>query len=121
MIISYESINRVNPLYFRIIHASRYIEEKNGNKYLIFDSADKNKEVLKIYGDVWDEIKNKINDDECDYEKGYMKIKLISDDNLPLNKILKFCLMTIIISCVINDDGKFYPQLFLHDTLYELV
>ena len=110
MIISYESINRVNPLYFRIIHASRYIEEKNGNKYLIFDSVD-----------VWDEIKNKINDDECDYEKGYMKIKLISDDNLPLNKILKFCLMTIIISCVINDDGKFYPHLFLHDTLYELV
>ena len=31
----------------RINHASGYIEEKNGNKYLIFDSADENKEVLK--------------------------------------------------------------------------
>ena len=41
-------------------HASGYIEEKNGNKYLIFDSVDENKEVLKKYADVWDGIKNKI-------------------------------------------------------------
>ena len=43
----YESIYSVNPLHLRINHASGYIEEKNGNKYLIFDSADENKEVLK--------------------------------------------------------------------------
>ena len=42
-----ETIFCVNPLYLRINHASGYIEEKNGNKYLIFDSADENKEVLK--------------------------------------------------------------------------
>ena len=29
----------VNPLYLHIDHANRYINEKNGNKYLIFDSA----------------------------------------------------------------------------------
>ena len=43
----YESIYSVNPLYLCINHASGYIEEKNGNKYLIFDSVDENKEVLK--------------------------------------------------------------------------
>ena len=43
----YESIYSVNPLYLRINHASGYIEEKNGNKYLIFDSVDENKELLK--------------------------------------------------------------------------
>ena len=43
----YESIYSVNPLYLRINHASGYIEEKNGNKYLTFDSVDENKEVLK--------------------------------------------------------------------------
>ena len=43
----YESIYSVNPLYLRIDHASGYIEEKNGNKYLIFDSVDENKELLK--------------------------------------------------------------------------
>ena len=50
-----------------------------------------------------------------------MKIKFSSDDDLPLNKLLKFHLMTIIIRCVFSEDGKFYPQLFLDDTLYELV
>ena len=38
-------------------HASGYIEEKNGNKYLIFDSTDENKELLKKYNDVWNGIK----------------------------------------------------------------
>ena len=33
----YESIYHVNPLYLHINHASGYIEEKNGNKYLILD------------------------------------------------------------------------------------
>ena len=35
------------------------LNKKNGNKYLIFDSVDENKEVLKKYADVWDGIKKK--------------------------------------------------------------
>ena len=35
----------VNPLYLRNNHANEYIEEKNGNKYLIFDSADEKKDL----------------------------------------------------------------------------
>ena len=111
-------------MYLCINHASGYIEEKNGNKYLIFDSVDENKEVLKKYADVWDGIKNKIKaingGKENDYGKDYMKIKFNSDDDLPLNKLLKFRLMTIIIRCVFSEDGKIYLQLFLDDTLYEL-
>ena len=121
----YEIIYSVNPLYLRINHASSYIEEKTGNKYLIFDFVDENKEVLKKSRDVWDGIKNKIKaingDKENDYGKDYMKIKFNSDDDLPLNKLLKFHLMTIIIRCVFSEDSKLYPQLFLDDTLYELV
>ena len=49
-----------------------------------------------------------------------MKIKFNSDDDLPLNKLLKFRLMTITIRHVFKEDGKFYPQEFLDDTLYEL-
>ena len=48
-----ENIYSMNPLYLRINHASGYIEEKDGNKYLIFDSTDENKELLKKYNDVW--------------------------------------------------------------------
>ena len=119
-----ENIHSVNPLYLLVNHASGYIEEKNGNKYLIFDSVDENKEVLKKYADVWDGIKNKIKaingDKENDYGKDYMKIKFNSDDDLPLNKLLTFHLMAIIIRCVFSEDGTLYPELFLDDTLHEL-
>ena len=49
-----------------------------------------------------------------------MKIKFNSDDDLPLNKPLKFHMMAIIIRSVFEEDGKLYPQVFLDDTLYEL-
>ena len=120
----YESIYSVNPLYLRIDDARGYIEEKNGNEYLIFDSVNENKEVFKKYFGIWNGVKNKvkaINGDECDYEKDYMKTKFNSDDDLPLNKLLKFHIMTIIIRCAFSEDGKLYPQLFLDNTLYELV
>ena len=118
-----ERIYSVNPLYLHIGHANGYIEEKNGNKYLIFYSADENKELLKKYNDVWNGIKNKIKEvssSDCDYEKDCMKIKFNSDDSLPLNKQFKFHIMTIIIRCVFSEGGKFYPQRFLDDSLYEL-
>ena len=54
-----KNIYSVNPLYLIIAHASGYIEEKNENKYLIFDSTDENKELLKKYNDVWNGIKTK--------------------------------------------------------------
>ena len=34
--------------------------KKNGNKYLILDSANKNKEVLKKFAKLWDKSKNEI-------------------------------------------------------------
>ena len=52
-----ENIYSVNPLYLLVNHDSGYIEEKGLNKYLIFDSTDENKELLKKYNDVWNGIK----------------------------------------------------------------
>ena len=118
-----KNIHSVNPLYLRINHASRYIEKKDVNKYLIFDSTDENKELLKKYDDVWGGIRDKIKEissGKCNYEKDYMKIKFNSDDDLPLNKPLKFCLMTTTNRSVFEEDGKLYPQVFLDNTLYKL-
>ena len=42
-----ENIYSVNPLYLLVNYANGYIEEKGVNKYLIFNSADENKELLK--------------------------------------------------------------------------
>ena len=50
-----------------------------------------------------------------------MTIKFNSDDDLLLNKPVKFHAMVIIIRSAFEEDGKLYPQLFLDDTLYELV
>ena len=110
-------------MYLLIDHASGYIEEKGVNKYLVFDSTDENKELLKKYNDVFNGIRDKIkeiNRGECEYEKDYFKIKFNSDDNLPLNKLLKLHLMTITIRSVFEEDGKLYPQVILDDALYEL-
>ena len=106
-------------------HASGYIEEKNGNKYLIFDdSVNENKGLLKKYADVWDGIKNEIKaingDKENDYGKDYMKIKFNSDNDLPLKKPLRFHAVTKFIRSVFEESGKLYPQFFLEDALYEL-
>ena len=99
------------------------LKKKGVNKYLAFDTTDENKELIKKCNDAFNGIRDKIQEiisDECDYEKDYMKIKFNSDDDLSLNKPLKFHLMTIIIISVFEEDGKLYPQVFLDDPLYEL-
>ena len=49
-----------------------------------------------------------------------MEIKFNSDDDLKLNKPLKFHLTTKSIRSVFEEDCKLYPQAFLGYTLYEL-
>ena len=62
----------------------------------------------------------KIDDDWLEYSKGYKKIKFNSDDNLPLNKQLKFYDMTVTIRWVISEDIKLYPQVLLDGALFSL-
>ena len=58
-----------------------------------------------------------ISSGKCDYEKDFMKIKSNSDNDLPLNKPLKFNSMTIINRFVFEEDVKLYAQVFLGDAL----
>ena len=103
-----ENIYSVNPLYLIIGKVDGHIEcnsvecnsancnsieEQDRSKYLVFDSTDENKEVLKKYIELWDGIKNEIetiiSGIKGEYGKDFMKIKFNTDDNLPLNKPLK--------------------------------
>ena len=76
-------------LYLIIGEVDGHIEEKNGSKYLVFDSTNENIKVFKKYTELWDGIKNEIKaingGKENNYGKDYMKIKFISDHDLPLN------------------------------------
>ena len=49
-----------------------------------------------------------------------MKINFNSDYSLPLNKILELHILTIVVRSVFEEDGKYYPKVFLDECLYEL-
>ena len=117
------NINSVNPLYLLIDEIDGFIEEKEGDKYLNISLTNSNNEVLKKYAEVWKGIKDciaKINDKKLkEYGKYYMKIQFSSDDYLPLSKILKFRILTIIIRNISEKDSKYYPGIYLDDCLYD--
>ena len=50
-----------------------------------------------------------------------MKIKFESNNIFPVGKNVNIHLATIIIRAIFAQDGKYYPQLFLDDGLYENV
>ena len=118
------NVKSVNPLYLMINRKDDFIEEKNGDKYLNIADKDRNSEVLKRYAEVWNRIKDcieKINNNKLgEYDKDYMKIKFNSDDDVPLNKVLNFPTITVSIRNIFEKDGKYYPQSFLDECLYEV-
>ena len=104
------------------------LKKKMEKKYLTFASTDKNKKVLEKYTKNWNKIKSFvecnsvviINNKPGEYEEEYMKRKFNLDDNLPLNKILKLHNLTIVVRSVFEEDGKYYPNVFLDEYLHEL-
>ena len=100
-----------------------HFEEVDGDKYLI--NSSENGDIMQKYQEFFDGIKEiikKINDygQPIKYDDNYMKVKFNTDDNVPLNKIIYFPTITIIIRSVTKKDDKYYPQLFLDDCLYEV-
>ena len=75
---------------------------------------------MKKLGKVSKKIERVNGGEKIKYGKDFKKIMFESNDDLPLNKPIKLRLLTIIIRPVFSEDGKFYPQLFLDDALYEL-
>ena len=95
-------------------------QKKNGNKLLTIDKGDS---VLKRYDQVFSGIKHhikKIDDKEVSYNNDYDKIKFLSDDSLPLNKLIYFPTIAVVIRCVFKQNGVFYPQVYLDDCLYQI-
>ena len=105
----------VNPLYLIIHSATVHFKEKYGQKCLIIDSTEK-------YGcGIKSKIKTLNGGKESFYEKNYAKIGNNTEDNLPLNKQLKFQILVLITRRVFEKGEKLYPQIYLDQCLYELV
>ena len=117
-----QSLDNANSLYLIFNNVDVYIEEyneNNENKYLIFVSTGKNKEVLENYTELWDEIKDQVEAisdvKPIKYEKDFMKIKFESNDD----KILSISLCIVTVGSVFQDNNNYYPQVYLHECLYE--
>ena len=92
--------------------------KKNRSKYLVFDSQVK-QGIIKKYTELWDGIKNEI-ETMSGGKQGEYGNKFYSDDHLPLKKLLKRHMLTIVARSVFEEDGKFHSQIYLDECLYEL-
>ena len=89
---------------YLIIHsATGYFKEENGEKYLITDSAE---EYEEVFSEIKSEIKMINDGEEIFYEENYSRIGVNTDDDIPLNKPIKFPTLAIIIRCVFEESGK---------------
>ena len=116
------AINSVNSLYLRIVDMKGQFEKgKDDAWYLIISYKD---DVYEKLTNIFESIKNKITEktwDVVEYDKDYMKIKFESNNIFPVGKNVNIHLATLIIRAIFAQDGKYYPQLFLDDGLYENV
>ena len=138
------NINSVNPLYLVIPSSEGYVagivntDDRNliissidnnddydiianpidsvNGRNIVINLSNENKKVLGKLNELWNDIKDKI--------KGSLenrnKIRFSSDVVLSMNTSIKFHALTIVIRCVIMKDGKFYPEIYLDDGLFEI-
>ena len=117
-----DDYNTINPLYFVVGRLIGYIEEIEGSsdKYLVVASSVRNKNIISVLDMVWTSIENKIKDEintnikikDCD------KFRFNSDIDLPLDVLIEFRSLVINISCVIEKDNEYYPEIYLDECLY---
>ena len=78
---------------------------------------------MKRYEKLWSKIRDlimSITKNLDDYDEKYMKIKVNSDDELPLNKTIEITSMAIVVRAVFYENNKSYPQIFLDKCPYKI-
>ena len=118
----------INPLYLVINRLIGYIEETEGSsdKYLVVAKSVRNKDIISVFDVLWGSIENKIEDKIYPVPNNYPSIKIKdynkfrfnSDTNLPLDTSIEFPSIVINVSCVIEKDNEYYPEIYLDQCLY---
>ena len=105
-----------------INHLIGYIEEIEGSsdKYLVVAKRVRNKKIIHSFDIIWGLIENKINPNNFNNNniKDYDKLRFNSDVDLPTDTLIEFLSLVINVSCVIEKDGKYYPEIYLDECLY---
>ena len=120
------------PLYLVINHLFGHIEKIEGSSdwYLVVNIN--NKKKINIFNEIWKYIEQRITadgiwkfveekfifDNENNKIKEYNKLRFSSNLDLPLDIFIEFQALTLTISCVIEKDGKYYPEIYFDEGLY---
>ena len=116
--IFYIKYSTLRPFYFVINRLIGYIEEIEGSsdKYLVVLSSLRNINITSVLDKMWGSYEDQINPNikikDCD------KFRFNSDIYLPLNTTIEFRSLVINVSCVIEKDNEYYPEIFLDGCLY---
>ena len=78
--------------------------------------------MFKFVGAKIDKINS--NDDffglkACGKISGYEKLRISTDLELPIDKLIEFHSLSVVVSCVIKKGGKFYPEVYVDEGIFE--
>ena len=115
--IYYIKYSTLRPFYFVINRLIGYIDEIEGSsdKYLVFRISLRNKNIISVLDKIWGSIEDQINPNIK--IKDYDKFRFNSDIDLPLNTTIEFRSLVINVSCIIEKDNEYYPEIYL-DEIY---
>ena len=125
----------IKPFYLVINHLFGHIEKIEGSsdRYLVVNINNiNNKKVINVFDEIWKYIEQRTTadgiwkfveekflfDNENNEIKDCNKLRFSSNLDLPLNALIKFRALSLTISCVIEKDGKYYPEIYLDEGLY---
>ena len=123
-------INSVNALYLIVKNLLGKVKQIKGSKgkYLVLN--DSNKKVLDVFDKLFKFVGSKIDKINSDDDffgiktngkiSGYNKLRLSTDLELPLDNLIEFHSLTVVVSCVIKKGGKFYPESYVDEGIFEV-
>ena len=116
--IYYIKYSTLRPFYFVINCLIGYIEEIEGSsdKYLVVLSNLCNKNINRVLDKIWESIEDQINPNIK--IKDWDQFRFNSDIDLPLNTAIEFRSLVINVSCIIENDNEYYPEIYLDECLY---
>ena len=127
-----ETPHSIKPFCLVINRLFGHIEKIEGSndRYLVLDIN--NKKIINIFDEIWKYIEQRIIadgiwtfveekfifDNENNEIKDYNKLRFSSNVDLPLYTLTEFRALALSINCVIEEDGKYYPEIYLDEGLY---
>ena len=106
----------MKPLYLSVESLFGSVEKIDGSndRYLVIDKS--NIKVINVFNTLREYIENKVILNKVD---GFDKIRFSSDIDLPLGTLIQFKILTI--KSIIKKDGKYYPEIYLDEYMYDKV